>query len=59
MAVSNLSREELLAIANKNGVSLTEKEINEVVDVFNHEEECDPNSAFENLVLFCIKQIKK
>jgi hypothetical protein len=57
MAVCSISNTDVLIVAKKNGIEMSEEQVKKVIDIYNHEEECDPNSKWEEVVLYCIKQV--
>lgn len=57
MAVCNISRTDVLIVAQHMRKTLTEDQIKEVIDIYNHEEECDPNGNWSEIVEHCIYQV--
>lgn len=57
MAVCNISRTDVLIVAQHMRTHLTENQIKEVIDIYNHEEECDPNGNWSEIVEHCIYQV--
>lgn len=57
MAVCNISRTDVLIVAQHMRKHLTENQIKEVIDIYNHEEECDPNGNWSEIVEHCIYQV--
>lgn len=55
--VSNIDREDVLDIAESLNISLTEEQINKIILLYPHEEECDPTGTWELIVENCIYQI--
>jgi hypothetical protein len=55
--VSNIEREDVISVADNIGVKLTDKQIDKVITMYNHEEECDPNSNWIEIVKNCINFI--
>jgi uncharacterized protein YpuA (DUF1002 family) len=55
--VSNIEREDVISVADNLGVKLTDKQIDKVIAMYNHEEECDPNSNWIEIVKNCINFI--
>lgn len=55
--VSNVSRTDVLIVAQKMRMTLTEEQVKKVMEIYNHEEECDPNGNWNEIVEHCIKQV--
>jgi hypothetical protein len=55
--VCNINREDVIAVAERIMAPLTEDQINEVMDIYNFEEECDPTGNWDLIVEHCINQI--
>lgn len=55
--VSNINREDVIQVAESLMIPLTEEQINQVMHLYPHEEECDPTSTWELIVENCIHQI--
>jgi hypothetical protein len=55
--VSNIDREDVIRVAESLMIPLTEDQINEVLHMYPHEEECDPSGTWDRIVENCIYQI--
>lgn len=55
--VSNIDREDVIRVAESLMIPLTEDQINEVLHMYPHEEECDPSATWDLIVENCIYQI--
>ena len=55
--VCTISREDVIDVAERLMIPLTEDQINEVMDIYNFEEECDPTGNWDLIVEHCINQI--
>jgi hypothetical protein len=55
--VSNIDREDVIRVAESLMIPLTEDQINEVLHMYPHEEECDPSSTWDLIVENCVYQI--
>ena len=50
MAVSNISELDVKIVASKMRVDLNNQQIDKVISIYNHEEECDPNGNWNEIV---------
>lgn len=57
MAVSNISELDVKIVASKMRVDLNNQQIDKVISIYNHEEECDPNGNWNEIVENCIHQV--
>lgn len=57
MAVCTISRTDVLIVAQKMRKTLTDEQVQSVIDMYNHEEECDPNANWSEIVEHCIYQV--
>jgi hypothetical protein len=57
MAVCNISEIDVKIVASKMRVNLDNQQINKVMSIYNHEEECDPNGNWSEIVEHCIYQV--
>ena len=55
--VSNIDRDDILYVAESLNISLTDEQLNQVLHLYPHEEECDPTGSWELIVENCIYQI--
>lgn len=55
--VSNIDREDVIEVATRLLIPLTEEQINKVLHVYPHEEECDPTGTWDLIVENCIYQV--
>lgn len=55
--VCNISKEDVIAVAEGIMIPLTEAQINQVLDLYNFEEECDPTASWDLIVEHCIHQV--
>jgi hypothetical protein len=55
--VSNIDRKDVIRVAESLMIPLTEDQINEVLHMYPHEEECDPSGTWDLIVENCIYQI--
>ena len=55
--VSNIDREDVIMLATRMSLTLTEEQVNKVLHVYPHEEECDPLGTWELIVENCIHQV--
>lgn len=55
--VSNIGRTDVLVVANSINKKLTEEQINKVILMYPHEEECDPTGTWNLIVEHCIYSI--
>ncbi len=57
MAVCNISEIDVKIVASKMRVNLDNQQINKVMSIYNHEEECDPTGNWSQIVEHCIYQV--
>jgi len=57
MAVCNISRTDVLIVAQKMRKTLTNVQVEAVLDMYNYEEECDPKANWSEIVEHCIYQV--
>lgn len=55
--VSNIGRTDVLVVANSINKQLTEEQVNKVILMYPHEEECDPTGTWNLIVEDCIYSI--
>ena len=55
--VSNIDREDILYVAEELKIFLTEDQVNQVLNMYSHEEECDPSATWNLIVENCIYQV--
>lgn len=55
--VSNVDNEDVLSVASELNISLTDEQVNKIVLMYPHEEECDPTSTWNLIVENCIYQV--
>jgi hypothetical protein len=55
--VSNISREDVLIVGHSINKRLTEEQVNKVLHMYPHEEECDPTGTWNLIVEHCIHQV--
>ncbi len=55
--VSNIEKQDVLNVAEDLFITLTEDQVNQVLNMYSHEEECDPTSSWVEIVENCIYQI--
>jgi hypothetical protein len=55
--VSNIDKKDVIRVAESLMITLTENQINEVLHMYPHEEECDPSSTWIEIVENCIYNI--
>lgn len=55
--VSNISREDVLIVGHSINKKLTEEQVNKVLHMYPHEEECDPTGTWNLIVEHCIHQV--
>ena len=55
--VSNIGRTDVLVVANSINKQLTEEQVNKVILMYPHEEECDPTETWNLIVENCIYQV--
>lgn len=57
MAVCNISEIDVKIVASKMRVDLNNQQIHKVISIYSHEEECDPNGNWSEIVEHCIYQV--
>lgn len=55
--VSTIDKEDVLNIAQSINKELTEEQVNKVLHLYQHEEECDTTSTWDLIVENCIYQV--
>ena len=55
--VSNISRTDVLVVANSIKKQLTEQQVNQILSMYNYEEEADPTATWNLIVENCIYQV--
>lgn len=55
--VSNVDREDVISVAEQLHINLTEEQVNKIILMYPHEEECDPSATWDLIVENCIYQI--
>lgn len=55
--VSNVDNEDVLSVASELNISLTDEQVNKIVLMYPHEEECDPTGTWNLIVEHCIHQV--
>lgn len=55
--VSNIDKQDVLNVANDLWIILSDEQVNQVLHMYAHEEECDPTSTWELIVENCIYQV--
>jgi uncharacterized protein YpuA (DUF1002 family) len=55
--VSNIDEQDVLAVAKNINLNLTDKQVNDVLHLYQHEEECDPTGNWDLIVENCIYQV--
>lgn len=55
--VSNIDREDVIMLATRMSLTLTEEQVNKVLHMYPHEEECDPSGTWDLIVENCIYQV--
>lgn len=55
--VSNIDREDVIMLATRMSLTLTEEQVNKVLHMYPHEEECDPSGTWDLIVENCIHQV--
>jgi hypothetical protein len=55
--VSNISREDVLIVGHSINKRLTEEQVNKVLHMYPHEEECDPTGTWNLIIEHCIHQV--
>lgn len=55
--VSNIGRTDVLVVAKSINKQLTEEQVNKVILMYPHEEECDPTGTWNLIVEHCIYSI--
>jgi hypothetical protein len=57
MAVCTVSELDVQLVASKIKIKLTDEQIQRVIAIYSHEEECDPHSRWEKVVEYCILRV--
>lgn len=55
--VSNIDREDVIMLATRMSLTLNEEQVNKVLHMYPHEEECDPSGTWDLIVENCIHQV--
>jgi len=55
--VSNIGRTDVLVVANSINKKLTEDQVNKILLMYPHEEECDPTGTLNLIVEHCIYSV--
>ena len=55
--VSNIDRVDVIAVAAELSITLTEEQMNKVLHMYLHEEECDPSATWNLIVENCIYNV--
>ena len=55
--VSNIDREDVIMLATRMSLTLTEEQVNKVLHMYPHEEECDPSGTWDLIVENCVYQV--
>lgn len=55
--VSNVDNEDVLSVASELNINLTDEQVNKIVLMYPHEEECDPTGTWNLIVEHCIHQV--
>ena len=55
--VSNVDNEDVLSVASELNINLTDEQVNKIVLMYPHEEECDPTGTWNLIVENCIYQV--
>lgn len=55
--VSNVDNEDVLSVASELNISLTDEQVNKIVLMYPHEEECDATGTWNLIVEHCIYQV--
>ncbi len=55
--VSNIDRVDVIAVAGELSITLTEEQINKVLHMYPHEEECDTTGTWDRIVENCIYNV--
>jgi uncharacterized protein YpuA (DUF1002 family) len=55
--VSNICPEDIVQVAESLNISLTETQVNQVMHIYNEEEECDPTGTWNLIVEHCIHTV--
>ncbi len=55
--VSNIGRTDVLVVANSINKQLSEEQVNKVILMYPHEEECDPTGTWNLIVEHCIYSV--
>lgn len=57
MAVCTVSETDVKLVASKMKIKLTEEQIQRVIAIYSHEEECDPHNRWDKIVEYCILRV--
>ncbi len=55
--VNGIEREDILSVADSINVLLNEEQVNKVMHLYPHEEECDVTATWDLIVENCIYQV--
>lgn len=55
--VIGVEPEDVMRVADDLNISLTEQQVNKVLHIYAHEEECDPSATWELIVENCIYNV--
>lgn len=55
--VSNIDREDVIMVATRLSLPLTEEQINKILHAYPHEEECDTTGTWDLIIENCIYQV--
>ena len=55
--VSNISKDDVILVSYSIKKSLTDEQVNQVLAMYPHEEECDPTGTWNLIVEHCIHQV--
>ena len=57
MAVCTVSELDVQLVASKIKIKLTDEQIQRVIAIYSHEEECDTHGKWEKIVEYCIFRV--
>jgi len=57
MAVCTVSELDVQLVASKMKIKLTDDQIQRVIRIYSHEEECDPHDSWDKIVEYCILRV--
>jgi hypothetical protein len=57
MAVCTVSELDVQLVASKIKIKLTDEQIQRVIAIYSHEEECDPHGRWDKIVEYCIFRV--